>query len=175
MGCAPKLMEEVREHPTQSNRRAISSEGRERCNLFIHPYVRGYSRGESEVPCPGGPQVIADSVQQQLGGIRSSSWLSPADHGLEGRKVFLRSAHDLEEHSVAKNSNANRNSTHPSASSLLKEPLARLESGKMGSCSDGIWAETSQDLGLFPLQSVTPQGYGKGYGKTISSNPRVSG
>lgn len=41
--------------------RAISSEGRERCNLFIHPYARGYSRGESEVPCPGGPQVIADS------------------------------------------------------------------------------------------------------------------
>jgi len=44
----------------------------------------------------------------------------------------------------------------------------RLELGKMGSCSDGIWAETSPDLGLFPLQSVTPWGYGKGYGKTVN-------
>lgn len=76
--------------------------------------------------------------------------------------MFLGSMHDLEEHSIAKNSNANSNSTHPSASSLLKEPLARLESGKMGSGSDGIWAETNQDLGPFPVQSVTPQGYGKG-------------
>lgn len=90
--------------------------------------------------------------------------------------MFLRSVHDLgKQCSLAKNSNANRNSTHPSASSLLKEPLARLESGRMGSRSDGIWAETSQDLGLFPLHSVTPQGYGKGYGKTVSSNPSVSG
>lgn len=71
--------------------------------------------------------------------------------GPEGRKVFLRSVHDIGEQSVAKNSNANRNSTHPSAS-FFKELLTRLESGKIGSCSDGIWAETSQDLGLFPLQ-----------------------
>lgn len=89
--------------------------------------------------------------------------------------VFLRSVHYLGERSFAKNSNANRNATHPCASSLLKEPLARLESGKIRSRSDGIWAKTSQDIGLFPLQSVTPQGYGKGYGKTINSNPRVSG
>lgn len=82
--------------------------------------------------------------------------------------MFLRSVHDLGECSIAKISNANRNSTHRPAAFLLKEPLARLESGKMGSCHDGIWAETSQDLGLFPLQSVTPWGYGKGYGKTIS-------
>ena len=112
--------------------------------------------------------MIADSVQQQLGDMRSSSWLSSVGHGPHGRRVFLRSVHDLGERSVAKNSNANRNSTHPSASSLLKEPLVRLELGKMGSCSDGIWAETSPDLGLFPLQSVTPWGYGKGYGKTVN-------
>lgn len=143
-------MEEVREYPTQGNK------GRGG-NLFIHPYVRSYTRAESEVPCLKGPQVIADSVQQQLGGgMTSSSWLSPADHGQQGGRVFLRSKHDLGEHSFAKISNANRNSTHPSASSLLNELLARLESGKMGSCSDGIWAETSQDLSLFPLQSVTP-------------------
>lgn len=72
--------------------------------------------------------------------------------GPEGRKVFLRSVHDTGELSVAKISNACRDSTHPSASFLLKELLTRLESGKMGSCGDGIWAETSQDLGLFPLQ-----------------------
>lgn len=41
----------------------------------------------------------------------------------------------------------------------------RSELGEMGSCSDGIWAETSQDLHLFPLHSVTPWGYGKGYGE----------
>lgn len=66
--------------------------------------------------------------------------------------MFLRSVYDIGEQSVAKNSNACRDSTHPSASFLLKELLTRLESGKMGSCGDGIWAETSQDLGLFLLQ-----------------------
>lgn len=86
--------------------RAISSEGRERCNLFIHPYdeCKGDAPEQNQrSPVPGGPQAIADSVQQQLGGMRSSSWISPADHGPEGRGVFLRSTHDQGERSFAKN------------------------------------------------------------------------
>lgn len=89
--------------------------------------------------------------------------------------AFLKSGHDLGASTSAKNASTNRNSTPPPTSSLLKEPLAELELGKMGSCSDGIWAETSQDLHLFPLQSVTPWGYGKAYGKTVSSHMSVAG
>lgn len=100
--------------------------------------------------------------------MRSSSWLSAEGRGPEGRSTFLRSVHDLGESTFAKNSDANRNSTLPATSPLLKEPLVRSELGEMGSCSDGIWAETSQDLHLSPLHSVTPRGYGKGYGKTAS-------
>lgn len=89
--------------------------------------------------------------------------------------AFLRSGHDLGVSTFAKNASTNRNSTFPPTSSFLEEPLAELELGKMGSCNYGIWAEMSQDLHLFPLQSATPWGYGKVSGKTVSLHMSIAG
>lgn len=55
----------------------------ERCNSFIIPGEGLFQRGSKDPLSQG---TSGDSVQQQLQAVRSSSWLSPVDHGPRGQE-----------------------------------------------------------------------------------------